>query len=373
MIWCITLIFLSLSLDVPTVKLPSGYDMPMFGYGTASVRQEKKPQYLWALEEGYRLFDTASMEHRAYSNCPQIREAIEESGISRSDIFIISKNNLHNHGYQSTLDDLNRSLTELNTDYIDLFLIHNPRCYGPDGKCDGTWKDTWRAMEKAHTDGLVRDIGVSNFDIILLKELLSISDIQPALVQNYHDPLHQDSATAKFAKSKGIVYQSFSTLGRQHVNREPAGSPNPVLTHATVTKIANRLGKTSAQVVLRWAFQDDIALIPKSGTRSRIKENIDIFNFELTLEDMRAIQDMSASEVSAVFSNRNGDQSVDLYWVSGRGDRHVGVIHAGKQMRQRTHSGHKFIAKIGGMFEGEFQIAKGAASQYFEISSKDEL
>lgn len=175
-------------------KFQNGFCFPLVGYGTASL-QEHYRNVLKALKNGYTLIDTACENHHAY-NTAEVGRAIRDSAIPRQDILIESKNNIWNHGYNSTVHDIYRSLELLQTDYIDVFLIHNPQCMS--NSCEGTWRDTWRAMEDIYLQGIIQDkpilraIGVSNFNEEQLIELLHFARVKPALVQNHHDLLAPD-------------------------------------------------------------------------------------------------------------------------------------------------------------------------------------
>ena len=179
----------------------------------------------------------------AYNRSAAVIGRVLERRGQRAEVFLVTKNDITAHGFNSTLEDIERSLAALRTNYIDLYLIHHPDCaYGH--QCEGTWRETWRAMEVAHRAGQLRALGVSNFGVDLLRELVVFARIPPDVVQNLHHPLAPDRAVVAFARAHGLAFQSFSTIGG-HVG---AAQNNLVLTHATVVEIAFAHGRTPAQV-----------------------------------------------------------------------------------------------------------------------------
>jgi methylglyoxal/glyoxal reductase len=254
-----------------TVLLHNGVKMPYFGLGVYKVEEgnEVIDSVKTALEVGYRAIDTAAL----YENEEGVGKAIKESGIPREEIFVTTKVWNTDHGYEKTLKAFDKSISKLGLDYVDLYLIHWP---GKD-----TFIDTWRALEKLYRDGRVRAIGVSNFKPHHLQTLMEHSEEKPVINQVELHPYFQQKELREFCKQHDIVVEAWSPLGRGQVLDDPV-----------LAEIGKKYGKTPAQVTLRWHLQNDIVIIPKSVTPSRIKENADIFDFELTAEDMEQIDQL---------------------------------------------------------------------------------
>lgn len=254
-----------------TVLLHNGVKMPYFGLGVYKVEEgnEVIDSVKTALEVGYRAIDTAAL----YENEEGVGKAIKASGIPRKEIFVTTKVWNTDHGYEKTLKAFDKSISKLGLDYVDLYLIHWP---GKD-----TFLDTWRALEKLYRDGRVRAIGVSNFKPHHLQTLMEHSEEKPVINQVELHPYFQQKELREFCKQHDIVVEAWSPLGRGQVLDDPV-----------LAEIGKKYGKTPAQVTLRWHLQNDIVIIPKSVTPSRIKENADIFDFELTAEDMEQIDQL---------------------------------------------------------------------------------
>lgn len=254
-----------------TVLLHNGVKMPYFGLGVYKVEEgnEVIESVKTALEVGYRAIDTAAL----YENEEGVGKAIKASGIPRKEIFVTTKVWNTDHGYEKTLKAFDKSISKLGLDYVDLYLIHWP---GKD-----TFLDTWRALEKLYRDGRVRAIGVSNFKPHHLQTLMEHSEEKPVINQVELHPYFQQKDLREFCKQHDIVVEAWSPLGRGQVLDDPV-----------LAEIGKKYGKTPAQVTLRWHLQNDIVIIPKSVTPSRIKENADIFDFELTAEDMEQIDQL---------------------------------------------------------------------------------
>ncbi len=253
-----------------TSKLPlnDGMAVPRFGLGTflSEPGNQTRDAVLWALEAGYRHIDTA----RIYGNEEDVGRAVRESGIPRGEIYVTTKVWNDDQGYDSTLRACNESLERLGMDYVDLYLIHWP--------VPGLRGDTWKALIELRKMGKTRSIGVSNYMIRHLDELLSQSDVTPAVDQVEISPFMQRRELTAYCREKGMVVESYSTLGRgQRVNDE------------RLAAIGKPYGKTPAQVALRWALQSDLVVIPKSVHKERIYENAAIFDFELSDADMEKI------------------------------------------------------------------------------------
>lgn len=251
-----------------TVTLHNGVKMPRLGLGVFKVSdgEEVVESVKAAIRNGYISIDTAAI----YKNEEGVGQAIEESGIAREELFVTSKVWNSDQGYETTLQAFETSLNLLGLDYLDLYLIHWP---GVD-----KYQDTWKALEKLYKDGRVRAIGVSNFQIHHLQNLMSDCEIKPMVNQvEFHPHLTQKELLA-FCKNEGIQMEAWSPLKQGQLLEEPV-----------LIKIAQKYNKSVAQVILRWDLQHDVVTIPKSIKEHRIVENANIFDFELTQEDMENI------------------------------------------------------------------------------------
>ncbi|MEH7349344.1 aldo/keto reductase [Gottfriedia acidiceleris] len=255
-----------------TVTLHNGVKMPRLGLGVFKVSdgEEVVESVKAAIRNGYISIDTAAI----YKNEEGVGQAIKESGIAREELFVTSKVWNSDQGYETTLQAFETSLNLLGLDYLDLYLIHWP---GVD-----KYKDTWKALEKLYKDGRVRAIGVSNFQIHHLQNLMSDCEIKPMVNQvEFHPHLSQKELLA-FCKNEGIQMEAWSPLKQGQLLEEPV-----------LTKIAQKYNKSVAQVILRWDLQHDVVTIPKSIKEHRIVENANIFDFELTQEDMENIDSLN--------------------------------------------------------------------------------
>lgn len=254
---------------VPTVTLNNGIRMPQLGFGVFQVPDaETTAAVTSALEAGYRSIDTAAV----YGNESGVGKALAASGIERDELFVTTKLWNADQGYDATLKAFDASLARLGLDYVDLYLIHWPT---PDRDL---YRESWRAIEKLVADGLVRTAGVSNFQPAHLRRLLDSSSLVPAVNQiELHPGLQQRELRALHAEL-GIATEAWSPLAQ-----------GAVLGDEAITNIAERHGRSPAQVVLRWHLQLGTIVIPKSVTPARIRENIDVFDFTLTDEEMAAI------------------------------------------------------------------------------------
>ena len=257
------------------VKLNNGVEMPWLGLGV--FRSEDGPEVenavKVALENGYRSIDTAAI----YQNERGVGNAIRESEVPREEIFLTSKVWNSNQGYQTTLAAFEESLDKLQTSYLDLYLIHWPK-----GEKS---VETWKALEELYNKGKVRAIGVSNFLVHHLEEFLPKCNVIPAVNQvEFHPELIQPDLV-KYCKKKGIQQEAWSPIMKGRVNSIPV-----------IKELAARYNKTPVQIVLRWDIQKGIVTIPKSVTRDRIISNADIFDFELSPEDMEKINQLDQNK-----------------------------------------------------------------------------
>ena len=259
------------------VTLNNGLVMPQLGYGVFKVpEQEVYEAVREALRVGYRSIDTAMI----YENEAGVGRALKDSGIPREDIFLTTKVWNKDQGYERTLAAFETSLQKLGVDYVDLYLIHWPM---PD---EDLYMDTWRALEQLYRDGKTKAIGVSNFHIPHLTRVLEEGTVVPVVNQIELHPFLSQEAIREFCQKNGIVVEAWSPLMRGR----------DALTEPVITEIAARHGKTPAQVVLRWHLQHGIIAIPKSVTPSRIQENLDIFEFMLSPDDMQQIDQLNRNE-----------------------------------------------------------------------------
>lgn len=252
--------------------LNNGVEMPWFGLGVFKV--EDGPELVEAVKSaikaGYRSIDTAAIYGNEKAVGEGIRAGIKEAGISREDLFITSKVWNSDQGYETTLAAYEESLKKLELDYLDLFLVHWP--------VEGKYKETWRALETLYKEERVRAIGVSNFQIHHLQDVMKDAEIKPMINQvEYHPRLTQKELQA-FCKEQGIQMEAWSPLMQ-----------GQLLDNDALQVIAEKHGKTTAQVILRWDLQNGVITIPKSTKEHRIIANANVFNFELTKEDMEKI------------------------------------------------------------------------------------
>jgi 2,5-diketo-D-gluconate reductase A len=258
------------SSKVPPIILNNGVEMPQLGFGVWQVPDDEAEQAVaTALEAGYRSIDTAAI----YGNEEGTGKAIAASGVPREDIFVTTKLWNSEHGYDATLRAFDASLEKLGLDYLDLYLIHWPT------PARDKYVDTYKAFEKLHADGRVRAIGVSNFEPEHLRRLIDETSVIPAVDQIELHPHLQQRAAREFHAEQGIATEAWS----------PLGQGKGLLEVPAIVAIAQKHGRTPAQVVLRWHLQLGNIVIPKSVTPSRIRENIEVFDFSLDTEDLAAI------------------------------------------------------------------------------------
>ena len=263
---------------VPDITLNDGNTIPQLGFGVFQIKPKETAKAVSeALEIGYRHIDTAEM----YGNEKEVGEAIRSSGVDRGEVFVTSKLSNGAHEPRDAREAFDRTLSELDFDYVDLFLIHwpLPMLY------DGDFVSTWKTLEESHSDGRARSIGVSNFQIEHLERLASETDTVPAVNQIEVHPYLTNEVVRSYGQEHGIATEAWSPIAQGAVLEDP-----------TISEIAEKVGKTPAQVVLRWHIQRSDIVFPKSVTPSRMKDNFELFDFELGSEDMDAITTLDRGE-----------------------------------------------------------------------------
>lgn len=265
------------------VTLANGVKMPQLGYGVYQVTQEECERcVLDALDVGYRAIETA----QSYFNEAEVGEAIAESGIDRKEIFLTTKVWIEHYGYEQAKESVLQSMEKLKTDYIDLVLLHQPFAdyYG-----------AYRALEDLYEEGKLRAIGVSNFYPDRLVDIASFVRIKPMVNQIETHPLNQQIEAHEWLKKYGVIHEAWAPFGEGRGNM----FTNPVL-----QKLGDKYNKTIAQVILRWQLQRGIVVIPKSTHKERMAQNLDVFDFTLTNEDMQAIAALD-TKTSSFFSHQD--------------------------------------------------------------------
>ncbi|PAE19890.1 aldo/keto reductase [Bacillus sp. 7504-2] len=260
-----------------TTTLHNGVKMPWFGLGVFKVKEgsEVVEAVKAAIKNGYISIDTAAI----YQNEEGVGQGIRESGVARDSLFVTSKVWNSDQGYESTLQAFETSLQKLGMDYLDLYLIHWP------GKDSAKYKETWRALEKLYKDGRVRAIGVSNFHVHHLEDLIADAEIKPMVNQVEYHPHLAQLELRDYCKKQGIQLEAWSPLKQGQLLNEP-----------TIVEIAEKYQKSPAQIILRWDLQNEVVTIPKSIKEHRIIENADIFDFELAPEDMAKLDGLNKNE-----------------------------------------------------------------------------
>lgn len=248
--------------------------MPWLGLGVykASEGEEVERAVQTAIAAGYRSIDTAAF----YENEQGVGRGVRQSGLPRDEIFITTKVWNEDQGYESTLQAFEVSRKKLGFDYIDLYLVHWP--------VKGKTKDTWKALEKLYKEGYVRAIGVSNFHIHHLEELIGVCEVKPMVNQVEYHPLLTQQELRQYCKSQRIQLEAWRPLMKGNLD------------HPTLLQLGEKYQKSPAQIVLRWDLQNDVVTIPKSVNKQRIAENASIFDFELSAEDMEKINRMNRNE-----------------------------------------------------------------------------
>jgi len=263
------------TIDIDNVTLNNGVKMPILGFGTLYLTgSEGEKCIAEAISQGYRLIDTATI----YNNEDAVGAGIKRSGIEREKLFVTSKVWVDDSGYENTKKAFDTSLNKLGLDYLDLYLIHRPR---------GDVKGSWKAMEELYKDGRIRAIGVSNFEPHQLKELMEYSEVKPTVNQIETHAFFQQPDDLEFLKQNEIQLEAWSPF---------AQGRNEHFTNATLAKIGEKYNKTNAQVSLRWHYQRGIVTIPRTSQTAHMKENLNIFDFQLDEEDMKTIAELDLNK-----------------------------------------------------------------------------
>jgi 2,5-diketo-D-gluconate reductase A len=279
---------------IPTIELNDGASIPQLGFGVFQIPPPETARATEAaLEAGYRHIDTAEM----YGNERGVGEAVRASGLDRDEVFITSKLNNGFHEPDAARREFDRTLAALGMDHVDLFLIHwpLPMHYG------GDFVSTWKTLEEFKADGRARSIGVSNFEIAHLERILAESDTVPAVNQIEAHPYLLNDRVRTFGESHGIATEAWSPIAKGQVMDDPV-----------IAAIADELGRTPAQVTLRWHVQRGSIVFPKSTTPARIEENMRIFDFELSADQMAQIDGLDQGE-----AGRTGPHPDTMSWIPG--------------------------------------------------------
>jgi 2,5-diketo-D-gluconate reductase A len=270
------------SVPVPAIELNDGHTIPQLGFGVWQIEPDATARAVGhALEIGYRHVDTAQM----YGNEEPVGEAVRASGLERADVFITSKLDNRFHRPDDARRAFEATLLELDLDYVDLFLIHwpLPTLY------DGDFVSTWKALEQCRRDGRARSIGVSNFQVEHLERLAAAADVIPAVNQIELHPYFHNEDVHRYGQAHGIATEAWSPLAQGTVLDDPA-----------IAAIAEKLGRTPAQIVLRWHLEHGHIVFPKSTTPARIAENFDVFDFELEPADLGRIDALDEGEAGRI-------------------------------------------------------------------------
>ncbi|KQO21103.1 2,5-diketo-D-gluconic acid reductase [Flavobacterium sp. Leaf82] len=276
------------------IKLNNGVEMPILGFGVFQMQDmaECEQAVVDAIKTGYRLIDTAA----SYMNEEAVGKGIKRSGIAREELFITTKLWVSDAGYENTKTAFQKSLELLQLDYLDLYLIHQPY---------GDIYGSWRVMQELYTEGKVKAIGVSNFHPDRVMDLVTNTGFVPAVNQIETHPFHQQNETQKFLQDNNIQIESWGPF---------AEGKNDIFENEILTAIAQKYNKSTAQVILRWLTQRGVVAIPKSVRKERMAENFNIFDFELSNEDLTAIQTLDTN-ASLFFDHRDPTM---VKWLSER-------------------------------------------------------
>jgi len=276
------------------VQLNNGLEMPILGFGVFQIKDAEECErcVVDAIQSGYRLIDTAS----SYLNEEAVGKAIKRSGVARKDLFITTKLFIQKDGYEGATKGVENSLKRLQLDYLDLYLIHQPY---------GDVYGEWRAMEDMYREGSIKAIGVANFQPDRIMDLIIHNKVIPAINQIETHPFCQQVDTQKFLKENNVQIQSWGPF---------AEGKNNIFKNELLLSLSGKYSKTVAQVILRWLTQRGVVVIPKSVRKERMIENFDIFDFELSLEDMNAIVSLDMNK-SLFFDHRDPEM---VKWLGNR-------------------------------------------------------
>ena len=279
---------------IPSVTLNNGVAMPLLGFGVFQVTDldECERSVLDAIETGYRLLDTAA----SYGNEAAVGNAIQKSGVAREELFITTKLWVQDASYDGAKQAFERSMEKLQLEYLDLYLIHQPY---------GDVYGAWRAMQELYQAGRIKAIGVSNFQPDRVMDFIMHNDIAPAVNQIETHPFHQQIEAQKLLQENNVQIESWGPF---------AEGKNNIFQNAVLRSIAETHGKSVAQVIVRWLTQRGVVAIPKSVRKERMAENLDVFDFELSADDMNAIAALDSKQ-SAFFDHRD---PVMVKWLGTR-------------------------------------------------------
>lgn len=260
----------------PVITMNNGVAIPALGFGVWQMEdlQQCEDAVIKAIEVGYRMIDTASI----YQNETAVGKAIQNGGVSRDDLFITSKLWVQSHGYEEAKAAFQRTLDRLQLDYLDMYLLHWPF---------GDFLGAWKALEELYNEGKIKAIGVCNFTVEKLEELKANATILPVINQIELHPLFQQKELQVYNRENNIVTQPWSPLGNGNAG---------LLENENLKVIASKYEKTVAQVILRWHLQEGFCVIPKSVTPSRIAENFNVFNFELSEDEMNVVRGLNTDK-----------------------------------------------------------------------------
>jgi 2,5-diketo-D-gluconate reductase A len=279
--------------QIPSVALNNGVEMPILGFGVFQIPPDETEQAVaTALDVGYRHIDTAA----SYRNEDAVGRAVRGSGIARDELFITTKLWIQDPGESNARAAFERSLGRLGLEHVDLYLIHQPL---------GDYYGSWRAMQRLHAEGLARAIGVSNFYPDRLVDLIEHNEVTPAVDQIEVNPFFQRQADQELMRTNGVQIEAWGGF---------AEGKNNLFTDPVLTEVGNAHGKSVAQVVLRWLIQRDVVTIPKSTRRERMEQNLDVFDFALTDEEMAQIATMDIG-ASVFFDHRDPAR---VSWLNSR-------------------------------------------------------
>jgi diketogulonate reductase-like aldo/keto reductase len=276
------------------VALNNGVKMPILGFGVFQIPDPElcEKTVIEAINVGYRLIDTAA----SYMNESAVGNAIKNCGVERSDLFITSKLWVQDHGYENTKVAFERSLNKLQLDYLDLFLIHQPY---------GDVFGSWRAMEELYEAGKIRAIGVSNFLPYKMLDLMLFNKIPPTVNQIETHPFNQQIEAASFLNEHKVQVESWAPF---------AEGKNDIFNNELLASLASKYNKSIAQIILRWMIQRNIVVIPKTITKERMVENFNVFDFNISFDDMELIKTLDTN-TSLFFDHRNPEI---IKWMASR-------------------------------------------------------